>query len=163
MNTSIKYTKFCPVALILAVLLASSCQVSTPLIMTNLFEEQPESVIMPTVNGEEVKVKKVSGGTLGLYCKMVPVLARDRDIHDPFLTDEPDSLAQFYLGYELVERVGEYNFERIIKKSMSDAPLILENLGKRGFRYENLPSMVYYYNNFYGDGKSLEVLTARGD
>ena len=91
---------------------------------------------------------------------MIPI--SEANLYDPFFpATEPDSVAQFYIGYDLVERVGTDNFEYIVKREMADAPLIIENLGKDGFRYENLPSMVYYYNNFFGDGERLEVFSAR--
>ena len=45
-----------------------------------------------------------------------------------------------------VEMITPSNFRRMAKKYFADSPELVEMIGKRGFRYKNLPSMIIYYN-----------------
>ncbi|MEM6320212.1 MAG: hypothetical protein AAF960_21265, partial [Bacteroidota bacterium] len=129
----------------LAVFCFAACQTVNPLGVTYTGEDAHTTVSLEMTNGETVEVTKVSKGPLGLYTRMV--LVEEDNLYDPFFPVlGPDSVAQFYIGGETVERIGMDNFEPIIKREMADATLIVDNLGREGFRYENLWSMVYYYN-----------------
>lgn len=153
-------SRYFSIGISLSILFLFSCQTTSPLTATKIIEQSYPVIKMKTLSGEEVCITKISGGELSLYKRMVSI--SEANLYDPFFPAiAPDSVVQYYIGYDLVERIGVDNFEYVIRRTMSDAPLIIDNLGRDGFRYENLPSMVYYYNNFYGDGESLEVLSAR--
>lgn len=45
-----------------------------------------------------------------------------------------------------IEMITPSNFKRMAKKYFAANPKLVERIGKRGFRYKNLPSMIMYYN-----------------
>ena len=56
---------------------------------------------------------------------------------------------QYYMGtnqQEEVEYVINANFKKVAKKYFKDTPELAKKIGKRGFRYENLPFMILYHN-----------------
>lgn len=56
---------------------------------------------------------------------------------------------RYYLKFnDQVEKITPYNYKKIIATHLSNAPDLHQKLGKPGFRYENIPSMVNYYNQF---------------
>lgn len=56
---------------------------------------------------------------------------------------------RYFLKIEhLVELLSPYNYKRMLKKHLPNAPDLHRRLGRLGFRYENLPSIVRYYNEF---------------
>lgn len=63
---------------------------------------------------------------------------------------------EYYLGNgQEVEVVTPTNLKKLAKKYFVDTPELLKRIGKRGFRYENLPSMVLYHNKLKKEGKPL--------
>lgn len=53
----------------------------------------------------------------------------------------------YYIGTDLeVEAITVNNYKRLVKQYLPNATELHRRLGKRGFRFENLPSMVLYYN-----------------
>ena len=53
----------------------------------------------------------------------------------------------FYIGTNNeVEQINSGNYKRMVKKYLPNAQELHQRLGKRGFRFENLPSMILYYN-----------------
>ncbi len=53
----------------------------------------------------------------------------------------------FYIGTSNeVEQINSGNYKRMVKKYLPNAHELHKRLGKRGFRFENLPSMILYYN-----------------
>ena len=57
----------------------------------------------------------------------------------------------YFIGKEEIESIGPLNYRELIKKYMSDASELHRKLGRKGFRYENIPSMILYYNRFKSD------------
>lgn len=63
---------------------------------------------------------------------------------------------EYYLGHGLeAEIVTVGNFKKVAKRYFSDTPDLVKRIGKRGFRYENLPSMVLYHNKLKSKGRPL--------
>ena len=53
----------------------------------------------------------------------------------------------FYIGSEdETEAITPSNFKRLAKKYFSNSPELVKRIGKRGFRYKNLPSMIMFFN-----------------
>lgn len=63
---------------------------------------------------------------------------------------------EYYIstGYD-VEIITSGNFRKLAKKYFKDTTEILKRIGKRGFRYENLPSIILYHNKRKAKGQSL--------
>ena len=54
----------------------------------------------------------------------------------------------YFIGYDNVdvEAITPSNFKRIAKKYFSDLPELSASIGKKGFRYKNLPTIILFYN-----------------
>jgi len=53
----------------------------------------------------------------------------------------------FYIGAGAeAEMITPLNFKRLAKKYFTAIPELTKKIGKRGFRYKNLPSMILFYN-----------------
>lgn len=61
---------------------------------------------------------------------------------------------QFWLQFDKEEpfKVYRFNYKRVLKEHMSAYPEIIEQLGKRGFKYRNLPAIVELFNKLYNMG-----------
>lgn len=57
---------------------------------------------------------------------------------------------------EKVEKITPYNYKRVLKKYLPNAPDLHQRLGKPGFRYANIPSIIRYYNTFKVPGIEVE-------
>ena len=59
-----------------------------------------------------------------------------------------------------VEEINTNNYKKMITRLLPDAPELHKRLGRRGFRFENVPYMVQYYNRFKENdvfGSSVKV------
>ena len=55
----------------------------------------------------------------------------------------------FFIGVgEALEELKPSNYKKIIRKHLANAPYLHKQLGKPGFRYENIPYMIEFYNRF---------------
>ena len=62
----------------------------------------------------------------------------------------------FYIGTgSETEMITLANYKRLVKKYFTATPELIKLLGKRGFRYKNLPSMILYHNKKVTDGSGL--------
>ena len=63
----------------------------------------------------------------------------------------------YFIGYnaDKVEAITPSNFKRIAKKYFASTPELVGSIGKKGFRYKNLPTIILYYNNQVTEGKSI--------
>lgn len=63
---------------------------------------------------------------------------------------------EYYIGQNRqVELITEKNFKSILKKYLVSSPEIHDRLGKRGFRFENLPFMILFHNKRVTKGVPL--------
>lgn len=63
----------------------------------------------------------------------------------------------YFIGFSEseVEAVTPSNFKRIAKKYFESNTGLVASLGKRGFRYKNLPTIILFYNKQIIQGKAL--------
>lgn len=54
----------------------------------------------------------------------------------------------FLQSGDKIEKVSPYNYKKVLKRFLPNAPELHRRLGKPGFRYENISSIVRYYNEF---------------
>lgn len=67
-------------------------------------------------------------------------------------------IKEYYIGNnstEVVEMIIPGNFKKVAKKYFSNTPELAKRIGKRGFRYENLPFMILYHNKLLSSGETL--------
>ncbi|MEM6319901.1 MAG: hypothetical protein AAF960_19675 [Bacteroidota bacterium] len=55
------------------------------------------------------------------------------------------------------ELITPANFRKLAKKYFADTPELSKRIGKRGFRYENLPFMILYHNKSIKKGNPLTI------
>ncbi len=66
---------------------------------------------------------------------------------------------RYWIGTDRIEPIDRLNYRPLIKSYMPEAKTLHKRLGKYGFRFENLPSMIVYYNQFYaGDGEPMRTI-----
>lgn len=77
----------------------------------------------------------------------------ENDANDWFLAYNRD----YFIGYSEaeVEQISPSNFKKIAKKYFANTLELAQNIGKKGFRYKNLPSMILYYNEKMIEGKAV--------
>ena len=62
----------------------------------------------------------------------------------------------FYIGTgKDVELITASNYKQLVKKYFKDSPELVNRLGKRGFRFKNVPSMILYHNKKMANGSLL--------
>ncbi|PHN07117.1 hypothetical protein [Flavilitoribacter nigricans] len=56
---------------------------------------------------------------------------------------------RYFLKFrDQIEKLSPYNYKRILRRCLPNAPALHRRLGKPGFRYENIPSIIRFYNEF---------------
>lgn len=56
---------------------------------------------------------------------------------------------RYFLKFrDRMEKLTPYNYKKMLRKCLPNAPDLHRRLGKPGFRYENLVSIIRYYNEF---------------
>lgn len=63
----------------------------------------------------------------------------------------------YFIGFndDKVEAITPMNFKRTAKKYFAEVPELAEMIGKPGFRYKNLPSIILFYNKKIANNKGL--------
>ncbi|MFK7983113.1 MAG: hypothetical protein AB8G86_24250 [Saprospiraceae bacterium] len=127
------------------------------MVTTTTSEEVVEIAMNLEINGavKLYSVIKEEGSLLDIEAATVPTTNKAN-----FINWVLNPNKDFYIGFgDNVEAITPGNFKKLVKKYFSDAPELTQRIGKRGFRYKNLPSMILYYNKIVNKG---EVLT-KGD
>lgn len=100
------------------------------------------------IDGFPVVAKKMLEGGVTLF---VGTIVEDQWVSvDPYTVEVERVEVERYF----VESNGELilltpsNYKKIIKTYLPEAPELHQRLGRRGFRYENIPQMVAFYNRF---------------
>ena len=68
---------------------------------------------------------------------------------------EKEKATQIWLQFEKEQpfKIYRFTFKSVLKKKMADFPELVDRLGKRGFKYNNLPSIVELYNRMHATRK----------
>jgi hypothetical protein len=100
------------------------------------------------LNGEEIQVQQIAFGKLKLFVNVTKQQTLVEAGFD-FYTTEEQEIERFFISENgFTEEVTPGNFKRLIHKYMPNAPDLHKRLGKQGFRFENLPQMITFYNKF---------------
>ena len=114
-----------------------------------------DSIVITTVEDEkplDVSMNLEINGTIKLYSVLKEDIYEETEKSTSIKDEQfikwvlnPDK--DFYIGVgEEAEAITPGNFKRLAKKYFSDSPELVERIGKRGFRYRNLPSMIIFFN-----------------
>lgn len=99
-----------------------------------------------TNNGPTVLVEPIIEGTISLYVQRL-----ERPEFYSFGASNRENTLQYWIGNNTFFSIDHLNYKKVIKHLLPEGKSLHRQLGKVGFRFENLPSMVLYYNNFYAD------------
>ncbi len=114
-----------------------------------------DSIIVTTIEDEkilEISMDLEINGTIKLYSVLKEDIYEETEKSTPIKDEKfikwvlnPDK--DFYIGIgQEAEAITPGNFKRLAKKYFSNSPELVERIGKRGFRYRNLPSMIIFFN-----------------
>lgn len=97
--------------------------------------------------GTDVLAKHLVKGDMNLY---VSNQYEEKKVFGPkYRKHKTVYVKRYFLKFRnQVEKVTPYNYKKILKRYLPNAPELHRRLGKPGFRYENLPSIIRYYNEF---------------
>ena len=86
-------------------------------------------------------------GVVNLYRKI-------SSVREPGSAEETRTY-HYWIDAEQSTEVNRFNYKPLVKKYLPKAKGLHKKLGKPGFQYENLPSMILYYNRFFGQAQSM--------
>lgn len=125
---------------------------------------EPISTGIEGIEPMELSMNIEINGAIKLYS----VLKEDIELIDTEMVTVADKLGtnsewhlaynkDYYIGYSdtNIEAITPSNFKRIAKKYFANAPELASSIGKKGFRYKNLPTIILYYNKQIVAGEAL--------
>lgn len=106
-----------------------------------------DTVLKATTQGKLIKVETVIEGEINLYRRAY------REDNFTFTGDasfntQEETRFIYFIGEKLIEEINAVNYKKLIRQYLKNAPDLHRKLGRFGFRYENVPSMIMYYNRF---------------
>ena len=107
-----------------------------------------KDTVQAVVGGQAVIAMKVLDGGIPLYeCTIVE---EQIEASNPFaVAIEQVKVKRFFVGVqEGLVPITPKNYKKVIKQHLPEAPELHQKLGRRGFRYENIPQMIEFYNRF---------------
>jgi len=98
-------------------------------------------------NGKKVFLNTVAEGSIDLYEREVAVLK-------PTIPEDPmesytEMQTSYYISknnFENIQELNNSNYKKILKSIMADKPDLAKEIGKKGYRYKDIESMVQAYN-----------------
>lgn len=118
------------------------------------FEENDEiSVYESKYIDKEWQFLKVEkrGRALSLYTSTERQLQFTNYDEAPKVVDEKNTQNWLQFEGEQPFKIYRITFKRVLKKKLESFPELTERLGKKGFRYPNLPLIVELYNKLYDE------------
>lgn len=110
-------------------------------------------------NSKETKLLLLEiDGPIQLFSKITDTYEIVEVNENSFREISTGVVKEYYIGTdkeEVVEFVIPANFKKVAKKYFADTPELAKRIGKRGFRYENLPFMILYHNKLVDKGETL--------
>lgn len=101
------------------------------------------AVLKSRTDGKMIVVQPVIAGVVGLYRQ-----AYEREEVDVLGIPTVVTRFRYYLGKDQIEEISRDNYRELVRKYLVEAPELHRKLGRIGFRYENVPSMIIYYNRY---------------
>ena len=133
--------------LIIMTIIFTSCQ--HPTLFQHTEADNFPVYILTNTSYHPLEVFALEEGMMKLYYRMIPI--SEANLYNPFFPEnEPKEVPQFFIGKTELMRVDQWNYESVIQQIMEDRPTLVQQLGRQGFRFENLKQMVAYYNKTKG-------------
>lgn len=127
-----------------------------PLLASDGEEIKRDTILKSMADGEEIAVEPLIIGEVGLYRRAY----NESQVHLEVIGPELRVVKhRYFIGGDVIEEINFDNYRELIKKYLANAPELHRKLGRSGFRHENIPSMIVYYNRF----KSEEPLAMKYD
>ena len=118
-------------------------------------------ILKKTKNSKELTLLLLEiDGPIQLFSKVTDTYEIVEVNENSFREISTGVIKEYYIGTdkeEVVEYVIPANFKKVAKEYFADTPELAKRIGKRGFRYENLPFMILYHNKLVGKGETLTV------
>ena len=136
--------------ILLSLVFTSQIALAKPYNGSALFSEtvSPDSIRL-IVNGVRINALKVVDGPIKLYAcsfyeRQLPAFGGPGPV-----VVQVERVERYFLAIadQFIE-VHPHRYKKIIKEYLPHAPALHKRLGKPGFRYENMPSMIQFYNRF---------------
>lgn len=127
-----------------------------PVLASDGEEIKRDTLSKRTVDGEKLVVEPLIIGEVSLYRQAYEESEVRLEVIGPELHVVKH---RYFIGGDVIEEINFDNYRPLIKKYLAKAPEIHQKLGRSGFRHENIPSMIVYYNRF----KSEEPLAMKYD
>lgn len=109
-----------------------------------------DSISKVAIDGNEIVLEKVIDGEAALYRQAY----QDEDLFETLgiLSPAYETKYRYFIGNsEGIEAIDGGNYKKLIPQYLKDAPELYSRLGRKGFRFKNLPTMIIYYNRFKAD------------
>lgn len=103
------------------------------------------AVLKPRADGKMIVVQPIITGAVSLYRQ-----AYKREEIDVLGIPTIVTRFRYFIGNDQIEEISRENYRDLVRKHLTGAPELHRKLGRLGFRYENVPSMVIYYNRHKG-------------
>jgi len=97
--------------------------------------------------GKSVFLNTVVEGSIDLYAKESAVL-KSTIPEDP-MESYTEMQTSYYISkdsFENIEELKSSNYKKVLKSLMADKPEIADNIGKRGYRYDDMEKIIMEYN-----------------
>ena len=102
-------------------------------------------------DGQPIWVEPMIKGFISLYRE--PVVPQNSMLtnNTSWSTNHEDGepSCRYWIGRQQFSLITNMNYKQVVRSIFSEANDLHEKLGNRGFRFENLPSMVIYYNSYF--------------
>jgi len=125
----------------------------------------PIAVLKKVSDSKKIELLIVEiDGPIQLFSKVVDTYELVEVNANSYREVKTGVLKHYYIGNnesEEVEYVISANFKKVAKKYFKDTPVLAKKIGKRGFRYENLPFMILYHNKLINNSGTLTVADVR--
>ncbi|MCB9050515.1 MAG: hypothetical protein H6556_13895 [Lewinellaceae bacterium] len=109
-----------------------------------------DSISKVAIDGNEIVLEKVIEGEVALYRQAY----QDEDLFETLgiLSPAYETKYHYFIGNsEGIEAIDGGNYKELIPQYLKNALELHSRLGRSGFRFKNLPSMILYYNRFKAD------------
>ena len=119
--------------------LAMACP--EPLLLAN------DDIVKINYKGSDFYAKHLVKGHMNLY---VSNQYEKKKVFGPqYRKQKTVYVKRYFIKFrDRMEKLTPYNYKKVLRRCLPNAPDLHRRLGKPGFRYENVPSIIRYFNEF---------------
>ncbi len=120
------------------------------LLIGNISLAHNEPTMVTKVIGNDTEIvymHNVVQGPINLFSESTPITAYIWTKENGFEAVTTKEVDVFYIGIgSKVEQINAGNYNRLLKKYLPNSPKLHKRIGKKGFSYKDLPTIISYYN-----------------